>query len=164
MLLTSWFHLFQTCVIYQLEDGRIVYQHGASKFSNIGPCSRSIKHLQSMIWETFLQKGRVMCCQSNGCNGGIPREIMENDHNKDVFIEKYYESFSREFHHQLSYHEEGTNDLGIPSLLRIVLHAPVPTPEIGPTIIPGLTGIHLALGDVVPIVLCHVIWHISSNK
>ena len=99
MLLTSWFHLFQTCVIYQLEDGRIVYQHGASKFSNIGPCSRSIKHLQSMIWETFLQKGRVMCCQSNGCNGGIPREIMENDRNKEVFIEKYYESFAREFQH-----------------------------------------------------------------
>ena len=95
-----WFLLLlQTCVIYQLKDGQIVYQHGTSKDSNIGPCSRSIKQLQSMIWETFLQKGRVMCCQSNGCNGGIPREIMENDHNKDVFIEKYYESFSREFHH-----------------------------------------------------------------
>ena len=52
-----------------------------------------------MIWETFLQKGRVMCCQSNGCNGGIPREIMENDRNKEVFIEKYYESFAREFQH-----------------------------------------------------------------
>ena len=94
----TWFLLLQTCVIYQLEDGRIVYQHGTSKYSNIGLCSRSIKHLQSMIWETFLQKGRVMCCQSNGCNDGIPREIMENDHNKEVFIEKYYESFSREFH------------------------------------------------------------------
>ena len=57
--------------------------------------------------------------------------------------------FSREFHHQLSYHEEGTNDLGIPSLLRIVLHAPVPTPEIGPTIIPGLAWIHLPCQTVV---------------
>ena len=46
-----------------------------------------------MIWSTFGQKGRVMCCQSNGCNGSIPKELMkpENQLNTELFIETYYD-------------------------------------------------------------------------
>ena len=79
--------------MYQLANGRIVYQKGTSRDSLNGPCTQKPQALDSLIYETFGQKGRVMCCKSNGCNSKIPQEMMtftNPDGSHDVFIEEFY--------------------------------------------------------------------------
>lgn len=77
----------QACVVYQLESGQVVYQHGVVSSSTNAPCTKNITGLESMMSGIFGVKGRVMCCKSNRCNGKIPDYFWSG---RDVFIEDFF--------------------------------------------------------------------------
>ena len=45
--------IFQACVIYQLSDGNIVYQHGASSTSLESACTKNQTELKALITHSF---------------------------------------------------------------------------------------------------------------
>ena len=68
----------QACVVYQLSDGNIVYQNGASSTSLDSPCTKNQTELKALISKSFHIGGRAMCCMSHGCNDMIPRLWQSN--------------------------------------------------------------------------------------
>ena len=79
--LHSFLICFQSCVIYQLRSGSIVYQSGALSNALDGPCRRNLTQLDEMMRKTFTSDieqqsgvgGKAMCCKSNACNAAIPK-------------------------------------------------------------------------------------------
>ena len=66
----------QSCVIYRLEGGRIVYQQAVSSTDPKGPCSKSSQELARIIHGEFSERGKAMCCRFDGCNKDIPADFL----------------------------------------------------------------------------------------
>ena len=91
--LHSFLICFQSCVIYQLRSGSIVYQSGALSNALDGPCRRNLTQLDEMMRKTFTSDieqqsgvgGKAMCCKSNACNAAIPK-VTKNPSSPSFFV------------------------------------------------------------------------------
>ena len=91
--LQSFLICFQSCVIYQLRSGSIVYQSGALSNALDGPCRRNLTQLDEMMRKTFTSDieqqsgvgGKAMCCKSNACNAAIPK-VTKNPSSPSFFV------------------------------------------------------------------------------
>ena len=63
---------FQACIIYQMSNGTVVYQHGIHWIS--ASCRENNEKLGKIIKNSFNMSGKALCCRAHGCNDRIPDE------------------------------------------------------------------------------------------